>query len=59
MYCRFIDESAPICTLPETNFINFIAHLNTRHESIKVDYEVSETQIAVLDTAVYSVKESS
>ena len=53
IYCRFIDDIFLICTLPETSFINFIADLNTRHESIKFDFEISKTQISFLDTVVY------
>ena len=53
MHCRFIAGIFLICTFPETTLINLIADLNTRHESIKFDYEISETQIAFLDTVVY------
>ena len=53
IYCRFIDDIFLICTLPETSFFNFIVDLSTRHESIKFDYEFSETQVAFFDTVVY------
>ena len=53
MYCRLNDDIFFICTLPETRFITFIADLNTRHESIKFDFEISKAQMSFLDTVVY------
>ena len=54
LYCRVIEDIFRIYTLPEASSSNFIVDLNTRHESIKFDYKISETQIAFLDTVVYS-----
>jgi len=38
-----------VCTLPQTSVSMLTTDLNTRHESIKFDYEISKTQITFLD----------
>ena len=35
------------------DLIKFLNELNTKHESIKPEYQISETSITFLDTEVY------
>ncbi len=52
-YCRYIDDIFLISTSTEENFNNFITQLNTKHDSIKFDHEISKTSISFLDTRIY------
>ena len=35
------------------DLIKFLNELNTKHESIKLEYQISKTSITFLDTEVY------
>ena len=35
------------------NLMKFLSELNTKHESIKFEYQISKTSITFLDTEVY------
>ncbi len=52
-YCRFIDDIFLIYKLPESNINEFINYLNTRHDFIKFDHEISKTKTPFLVTMVY------
>ena len=52
-YGRYIDDIVLIYKGSEQEFETFAEKLNTKHPSIKFDYEVSKTPISFLDTRIY------
>ena len=52
-YGRYIDDILLIYKGTEKEFKTFAEQLNTKHLSIKFDYEISKTSIPFLDTRVY------
>ena len=52
-YGRYIDDILMIFKGTETRFKTFAENLNTKHPSIKFDYEISKTSIPFLDTRIY------
>ena len=52
-YGRYIDDILMIFKGNEERFKIFAERLNTKHPSIKFDYEVSKTSIPFLDTRIY------
>ena len=53
LYLRYIDDIFMTWTGSFDSFKNFIDKLNSCHSSIKFDYEISDKEIAFLDTIVY------
>ena len=54
-YLRFIDDIFLIWNGTKTEFDNFLKKINECHPSIKSEYEMSQTEINFLDTAVFKV----
>ena len=52
-YARYIDDIFLIYTGGETKLDEFLTNLNTKHDSIKFDYEKSTQSVAFLDTLIY------
>ena len=52
-YGRYIDDILLIYKGSEREFKTFAEQLNTKHPSIKFDYEISNTSIPFLDTRIY------
>ena len=52
-YARYIDDIFLIYTGDDTKLKKFLQDLNTKHDSIKFDYETSTKSIAFLDTLIY------
>ena len=50
---RFIDDIFMIWTKSETDLIEFLDELNTKHTSIKFEFKYSRQQIEFLDTLAY------
>ena len=53
IYLRFIDDLFFIWTGNKKDLMKFLNELNTKHESIKFEYQISKTSITFLDTKVY------
>ena len=53
IYLRFIDDILVIWTGSKTNLENFLNKLNTKHPSIKFQYEILKERISFLDTEIY------
>ena len=58
-YARYIDDIFLIYTGENAKLTQFLIDLNTKHDSIKCDYETSTKSIAFLDTLVYIDQNSS
>ena len=56
IYLRFIDDIFFIWTGSKTDLENFLNELNTKHPSIKFEYEISKERISFLDTEIYIKK---
>ena len=52
-YLRFIDDIFFISTGSKDQLITFLNDLNTKHNSIKFEYKISQSNIFNLDTEVY------
>ena len=52
-YGRYIDDILLIYKGSEKEFKTFVEQLNTKHPSIKFDYEISKTSIPFLDTRIH------
>ena len=52
-YARYIDDIFLIYTGENAKLTQFLIELNTKHDSIKFDYETSTKSVAFLDTLVY------
>ena len=52
IWLRFIDDIFMIWTHGKTELINFVANLNSCHETIKFTAEISKTTVNFLDTTV-------
>ena len=50
IYLRFIDLMFFIWTGKKKDLLKFLNELNTKHESIKLEYQISKTNITFLDT---------
>ena len=50
---RFIDDIFFICINSETDLEKILNGLNTKHPSIKFEYETSKERISFLDTEIY------
>ena len=50
IYLRFIDLMFFIRTGKKKDLLKFLNELNTKHESIKLEYQISKTNITFLDT---------
>jgi len=53
LYRRYIDDIFMIWTGTKQELETFLHNLNTKHRTIKFDYEINENKIAFLDTIVY------
>ena len=53
IYLRFIDNIFFKWTDNNKDLMKFLNELNTKHESIKFEYQISKTSITFLDTEVY------
>ena len=53
IYLRFIDDIFFIWTGNKKDLMKFLNELNTKHESIKFEHQISKTSITFLDTEVY------
>ena len=53
IYPRFIDGIFFTWNGNKKNIIKFLNELDTKHESIKFEYQISKTSITFLDTKVY------
>ena len=53
IYLRFIDDIFFVWTSNKKDLMKFLNELNTKHESIKFEYQISKISITFLDTAVY------
>ena len=53
IYLRFIDDIFLIWTGNKKDLVKFLNELNTKHKSIKFEYQISKTSITFLDTEVY------
>ena len=53
IYLRFIDDIFFVWTSNKKDLMKFLNKLNTKHESIKFEYQISKISITFLDTAVY------
>ena len=56
-YCRFIDDILLLWNGRETQLLDFITRLNSRHPTIKFDFKYSKSSIKFLDTKIYKNKE--
>ena len=52
IYLRFTDDIFFIWTGNKKDLMKFLDELNTKHESIKFEYQISKTSITFLDTEV-------
>ena len=52
-YARYIDDIFLIYTGGEKKLDEFLKNINTKHDSIKFDYEKSTQSVAFLDTLIY------
>ena len=52
-YLRFIDDIFFIWTGSKDQLITFLNDLNTKHNSIKFEYKIAQSNIPFLDTDVY------
>ena len=52
IYLRFIDDIFFIWASSKTDLKNFLNELNTKHPSIKFEYEISKERISFLDTEI-------
>ena len=50
---RFIEETYFTWTSNKKDLMKFFNEFNTKHESIKFEYQISKTNIGFLDTKVY------
>ena len=48
-----MDDIFSIWTDNKKDLMKFLSALNTKHESIKFEYQVSKTSITFLDTEIY------
>ena len=53
IYLRFIVDIFFTRTINKKDLMNYLNELNTKHESIKFEYQISNTNITFLDTEVY------
>ena len=53
VYARYIENIFQIYIRGDTKLKQFLKDLNTKHDSIKFDYETSTKSIAFLDTLIY------
>ena len=53
LYLRFIDDIFFIWTGSKTDLQKVLNELNTKHPSIKFEYEISKERISFLDTEIY------
>ena len=53
IYLRFVDDIFFIWTGSKTDLEKFINKLNTKHPSIKFEYEISKEKISFLVTEIY------
>ena len=53
IYLRFIDDIFFIWTGSKTDLEKFLNELNTKHPSIKFEYEISKERISFLDSVIY------
>ena len=53
VYARYIDDIFLIYTGGEKKLDEFLTNINTKHDSIKFDYEKSTQSVAFLDTLIY------
>ena len=56
-YCQFIDDIFLLWKGSETQLVDFITRLNSRHPTIKFDFKYSQSSIEFLDTKIYKNKE--
>ena len=56
-YCRFIDDIVLLWNGSETQLLDFITRLNSRHPTMKFDFKYSKPSIEFLDTKIYKNKE--
>ena len=49
----FIDDIFLICIVSKDQLITFLNDLNTKHNSIKFEYKISQSSMPFLDTEVY------
>ena len=52
-YLRFIEDIFFIWTGSKGHLITFLNYLNTKHNSIKFEYKISQSSMPFLDTEVY------
>ena len=55
-YPRFIGDIFSLLTGNKKDLVKFLNELNTKHESIKFEYQISKTSITVVDTEEYIKK---
>ena len=53
IYLKFIDDIFFIWTGNEKDLMKFLNERNTKHDSIKFEYQISKTSIKFIDTEVY------
>ena len=53
IYLRFIDKIFFIWTGNKKDLMKFLNELNTKHKSIRFEYQISKTRITLLDTEIY------
>ena len=53
MFLRFIDDIFFIWTGNKTNLEKLLNELNTKHPSVKFEYEIAKERISFLDTEIY------
>ena len=56
-YCQFIDDIFLLWNGSETQLLDYITRLNSRHPTIKFDFKYSKSSIEFLDTKIYKNKE--
>ena len=56
-YCRFIDDIYLLWNGRDTQLLDFIIRLNSRHPTIKFDFKYSKASIEFLDTKMYKNEE--
>ena len=54
--CRFIDDIFLCWNGSETQLLEFITRLNSRHPTIKFDFKYSKSSIKFLETKIYKNK---
>ena len=52
-YLEFIDDIFFIWTGSKDQLITFLNNLNTKHNSIKFEWKISQSSLPFLDTEVY------